>query len=120
MGKMSRDKGKRGERELASILREFGYKARRGQQYCGVNGDGDVVGLPGLHIECKRVESLRLYDAFAQSAADARAGEIPVVVHRRNHCPWVVIVGLEDFATIYREWEAGKGGGEDGKAICER
>lgn len=35
----SRNKGKNGELELASILREYGYNARRGQQYCGANGD---------------------------------------------------------------------------------
>lgn len=113
MGKTSRDKGKRGERELASILREFGYDARRGQQYCGVSGDADVVGLPRVHIECKRVESLRLYDALAQSTADAKDDEIPIVAHRRNNCPWVVVVRLEDFMEIYREWEAGRGDEDD-------
>ena len=54
----SNNKGKNGERELATILREYGYDSRRGQQYCGSNGDADVVGLPGVHIECKRVERL--------------------------------------------------------------
>ena len=48
----SRNKGAAGEREVAGILRGYGYKkARRGQQYCGSNGDADVVGLPGIHIE---------------------------------------------------------------------
>ena len=38
----SRDKGKRGERELAAILKEYGYcEARRGQQYCGADGSAD-------------------------------------------------------------------------------
>jgi hypothetical protein len=31
----SRTKGKRGEREFASLLREHGFDARRGQQFCG-------------------------------------------------------------------------------------
>lgn len=35
MGKTQREKGKRGERELAGVFREYGYDARRGQQYCG-------------------------------------------------------------------------------------
>ena len=52
MGKSQREKGKRGERELAGILRENGYECRRGQQYCGAAGDADVVGLSGIHIEC--------------------------------------------------------------------
>lgn len=52
----SNQKGKKGERELAAILKSYGYEdSRRGQQYCGSNGDADVVGLPGIHIECKRV-----------------------------------------------------------------
>lgn len=37
----SRAKGAKGERELASILRDYGYEARRGQQYSGANGDAD-------------------------------------------------------------------------------
>ena len=68
MGKTSRNKGKVGERELAKKLRELGFDARRGQQFCGANGDADVVGLPNIHIECKRVEALRLYDALRDKA----------------------------------------------------
>ena len=56
----SRNKGKVGELELAHILGQYGFTVRRGQQYCGANGDADVVGLPLLHIECKRVENLNL------------------------------------------------------------
>ena len=108
MGKMSREKGKRGERELASKLRGYGYDCRRGQQYCGANGDADVIGLPGLHIECKRTERLDLYGALAQAKADAREGEIPIVAHRKNDCEWVMIVPLSGFMELYREWEAGK------------
>ena len=32
----SRQKGKRGELELAKVLREHGYETRRGQQYSGL------------------------------------------------------------------------------------
>lgn len=102
-GKASRDKGKRGERELAKALRAYGYDAKRGQQYCGANGDADVIGLPGIHIECKRVERLNLYDAMAQSKSDTREGEMPVVMHRKNHCDWLVTLSLDDFMNLYRE-----------------
>lgn len=105
----SREKGKRGERELASILKEYGYDARRSQQYCGINGDADVVGLPHTHIEVKRVERLNLEDAMAQSKRDAKEGEIPTVFHRKNHCEWLVTLSLKDFMELYREWEAGNG-----------
>lgn len=103
----SRNKGARGERELARKLREYGYGCRRGQQYCGANGDADVVGLDGIHIECKRVEKLNLYDAMAQAEADARGGELPVVMHRKNNCEWLVTMPLDQWIELYREWEAG-------------
>lgn len=98
----SKRKGKTGEIEVAHILKDHGYDARRSQQFCGANGDADVVGLPGVHIEVKRTESLHLYPALEQAAADARENETPVVFHRRNHKSWVVIMELEDFLELYK------------------
>lgn len=100
----SREKGKRGERELASTLREYGYETRRGEQYSGANGDADVVGLPGIHIECKRVERLNIEDAMAQSKHDARRDEIPVVMHRKNDCEWLVTMQLSQWIELYRDY----------------
>lgn len=107
MGKSQRDKGKRGEREWVSICRENGYDCRRGQQYCGTNGDADVIGLPGVHIEVKRVERLNIETAMSQARRDARPGEIPIVAHRRNNCEWLVTMLADDWFSLYREWEAG-------------
>lgn len=104
MAKNSREKGKKGELELAKILREHGYSARRGQQYCGSNGDADVVGLPYLHIECKRVERLNLDSAMGQARGDARDAEKPCVMHRKNREPWKVTMLLDDWIELYREW----------------
>lgn len=104
----SKKKGARGERELSKILRDYGYNTRRGQQYCGANGDADVVGLPGIHIECKRVEKLNLLDAMGQAVHDAAAGLLPTVFHRRDRCEWLVTMRLTDWMQIYREWEAGR------------
>ena len=99
----SQQKGARGERELASKLRDYGYETRRGQQYCGANGDADVVGLPGIHIECKRVEHLNLYDAMSQSRRDAKPEETPVVMHRKNDCEWLVTMRLSDWIRMYSD-----------------
>ena len=104
----SRRKGKRGELELCRKLREYGYSCSRSVQYCGANGDADVVGLPGIHIECKRVERLNLAEAMHQAERDARPGELPAVFHRRNGEPWLVTMPLEKWIEIYREWEAGR------------
>lgn len=98
----SRRKGAEGERELSRALREYGYQCRRGQQFCGANGDADVVGLPGVHIECKRVERLDLYGAMAQSISDAKNGEMPTVFHRKNNCKWLVTMHLDDFMKVYK------------------
>lgn len=100
----SKQKGNRGERELAALLRDYGYTARRGQQYCGTSGEADVIGLPGIHIEVKRVEKLNIHEAMRQSIRDARQGELPVVMHRRNRTPWLVTLVLDDFISMYREW----------------
>lgn len=96
-----RAKGKRAENELANVLKRHGYEARRGQQYSGANGDADVIGVPGLHIECKRVEKLNLDAAMEQSKRDAREGEIPVVIHRKSRQEWRITMTLEDFLRIY-------------------
>lgn len=101
----SRQKGAKGERELASILKGYGYPCRRGQQYCGANGDADVVGLPEIHIECKRVERLNLYEAVDQSKRDAKKEELPAVFHRKNRCEWLVTMPLEDWMKLYKEFE---------------
>lgn len=105
----SKSKGARGEREVASLLRGYGYKCRRGQQYCGANGDADVVGLPGIHIEVKRREKLNIYDAVDQAKRDSRATELPTVIHRKNDAEWLVTMPLKDWIKIYREYEAGGG-----------
>ncbi|MDU4480274.1 hypothetical protein [Clostridium sp.] len=99
----SKQKGARGERELSSKLKEYGYSTRRGQQYCGANGDADVVGLPGIHIECKRVEKLKIYDAISQAKADAKENELPTVFHRKNNSEWLVTMTLDDWMKIYKQ-----------------
>ena len=103
----SRAKGKRAELELAKKLREYGYDCRRGVQYSGANGDADVVGLPGIHIECKRVERLDIVKAMEQSDRDARPGELPVVMHRKNNCIWLVTSQWrwQDQAGAHESWK---------------
>lgn len=108
----SRQKGAEGERELSKMLRDYGYETRRGQQYSGADGSADVVGLPGIHIECKRVERLDLYGAVGQSVRDsAAAGDphpLPAVFHRRNRADWLVTMRLGDWIKLYQAWERGQ------------
>lgn len=98
MGKSQREKGKRGEREVKDILRKRGWsEARRGQQYAGSPDSPDVIGIPGIHFEIKRVERLDLGAAIKQSKDDSADNEVPVVAHRKSGEPWYVTLSLEDF-----------------------
>ena len=103
MGRSQREKGKRGERLLVLALREEGYDCRRTSQYCGKSGDAsDVVGLPGIHIECKFVERLNVREALRQAQRDAKTGLLPGVFHKTSNAEWLVTMSLSDFMRVYR------------------
>lgn len=108
----SKQKGARFERQLAGLLREYGYDCRRTVQYCGKTGEAaDIVGLPGLHVEAKHQERMYLYDWMAQAVRDAKNG-FPAVFHKKNNADILVTMRLADFMEIYREYEAGLREGE--------
>lgn len=100
----SKQKGARFERTLASIFRDNGFEARRTAQYCGNTGDAsDVVGLPGIHIEAKHQETMRLYDWMEQAKRDAEGnGNIPAVFHKKNKAEILVTMTLDDWLTLYK------------------
>jgi hypothetical protein len=110
----SRNKGKVGEREFASLLREHGYDARRGQQFSGSPDSPDVVSeaLAWLHVEVKRVQSLNLTDACVQAERDQTKSGLTkklawIVAHRRNHAPWFITMRAEFFFDLIRQFEPG-------------
>jgi Holliday junction resolvase len=111
MSAASRNKGQRGERELARRLTAEGFPATRGVQYHGGADSPDVrcTSLPGIHWEVKRTERLRLYEALAQARHDA-GGKLPVVAHRANNAPWVAILSFTDLLAVLRESDCCKGG----------
>lgn len=69
-GKSSQRKGANGERELAALLREHGYPVERGGSL-SFGEVPDLTGLPGVHIEVKRVERLNVPEAMKQAMRDA-------------------------------------------------
>ena len=69
----------------------------------GLEGE-DVVGLDYIHIECKRVQNLNLYDAMEQSKRDSKEGQSPAVFHRKNNKKWLVTMELDDWIKIYNEY----------------
>ena len=102
----SRDKGKRGELELAHFLTDNGFPAHRGQQFAGGGDSPDVV-CPALpfHIECKRVEAGNPYDWLAQATRDATGtGKTPVVFHRRNERQWIAVIQATDLLELVKKY----------------
>ena len=112
-GRKSQRKGRAGELELAAILQSCGYPVKPGQAVSYGNTP-DLSGLPGVHIECKRVERLDLGAAMAQAVHDAEKFHdgAPAVFHRRNRQPWLVTMRLLDFLALYSRAEPDKSGKE--------
>lgn len=100
----SKQKGKKGELEFSNLCKKHGFKTRRSQQYAGINGDADIVGLNGVHVEVKRVERLNLNKAMKQSIDDSKEGEIPIVAHRKNREKWKITMLADDWVKLYRAW----------------
>ncbi len=104
MGRSSQQKGRRGEVELANLIRDtWGYEVKRGQVF---NHQSDIIGLKGIHFEVKRVEKLNIHKAMEQAREEAkkrRDGE-PCVFHRINREGWLVTMDLETFMDMYGAW----------------
>ena len=103
VGASSQRKGAAGERELAAVLTRYGYEIKRGGSL-SFGEVPDLVGLPGVHIECKRVERLNVPEAMRQAVTDSQRFKdgMPALFHRRNRQPWLVTLRLEDFMQLYR------------------
>ena len=103
-GRSSQRKGADGERELAALFREYGYPVERGGSL-SFGEVPDLTGLPGVHIECKRAEQLRVYDWMAQAERDSERFHdgLPAVFHRRNRQEWLVTMRLRDWLEMYQK-----------------
>lgn len=102
----SKQKGGRGEREWAQVLRDAGLDAYRGQQFAGGIDSPDVVcdSLPSMHFEVKRVERLNIENAMTQAIKDC-AWKIPVVAHRKNKNDWLVTMRASDWIGMAKVYE---------------
>lgn len=101
-GKMGRDKGVRGEREIADRFIEIMESEEKKLWVKGHSeevkrntlqsdrGGFDLVGIPGLAIEIKRCETLQLGAWWQQCQQQATNGLMPVLFYRQNRQPWKV------------------------------
>ena len=103
-----KQKGKRGELEVAELIRKYGFAARRGQQFKGGPDSPDVIhDMDGFHVEVKRTETISPYVALGQAESDAGRGEVPVVFHRKNNRGWLVLLKADDFLSLVAQAKAG-------------
>lgn len=102
-GRSSQRKGAQAERELAALLSEYGFNTKRGGTSFGTIPD--IIGLPDIHVEVKRVERLNISEAMQQSIKDAARFKdgFPALFHRKNREPWLVTMRLEDWMQLYKK-----------------
>lgn len=114
MGAKSQRKGRAAELELSRILQGHGYNVEPGRAL-SYGEVPDLSGLPGVHIECKRAETLRLSEWMAQAERDAqRFGDgLPAVFHRRNREGWRVTMPLGDWLQLYERAKTNDIGKDD-------
>lgn len=103
------------ERQIANLLRDhYGYETRRGVQFRGGQEEADVVGLPGIHIECKfyaEVTRAELEIWMKQSEKDARYDEYPAVIYKQKRRHGInVMMRTRDFIAMTTGAEVHSGG----------
>lgn len=103
MGKMSRDKGARGEREIANILKAAGIPAMRSQQHKGAADAADeTTYLDDLfYLEVKRTEKLSLYPVMKIAKDEAGEDKTPLILHRKNQEKWLAIMEFDALIGIF-------------------
>ena len=91
----SRDKGKRGERELANLLQDhLGEIVTRNLNQS--RDGGHDLNIKGIALEVKRREELALLEWWGQTLDQAGELRVPVLAYRASRRPWrFVIAGVD-------------------------
>jgi Holliday junction resolvase len=93
-------KGDNFERQVAALLSEsLGLDAQR-VLLSGQRGEGDIQGVPFVHIECKRQEQTRLSQWFDHEQHKAN-GKPLVIVHKKSREPIMVTMILDDWIELF-------------------
>ena len=100
MSKFSKNKGKRGEREVVLLLQEVVNRvyAKYGVEPVKLErnlmqshrGGYDIVGLPWLALEVKFVEQFQINQWWKQTVQQAGEGQEPVLFYRKSRVQWRV------------------------------
>ena len=90
----------------AFVVSGVGFSAKVGNTVgrvllSGQRGEGDVQGVPGLHIECKRQEQTRLQEWFEHERPKADGNPL-AIIHKKNRGPIMVTMLLDDWLDLFR------------------
>lgn len=94
-------KGKEGELKLMHFLNNHGLNVKRG--YVWLN-QSDLIGLDGIHVECKAVEALNVRKALQQAIEESKKKKdgLPTVFWKKSRREWVTVMRTEDWITLYK------------------
>lgn len=101
-GKSQQRKGRNGELEIVKIFQAHGIDAQPGRAV-SFGSTPDMLNIPGVHPEVKRVERLNVTEAMNQAIRDSEKFHdgTPVLFHRRNRQEWLCTMRLTDWMNLY-------------------
>ena len=111
----SRTKGASGERQACRALEEalelpYGCLCRNVSEQARGGKFGDVLGIPGVHIEVKWCKVIHITRWLEQAESDCSPEDIPVIVYRVDgDTAWRVHYRLRDTMELMRRVLAVKG-----------
>ena len=95
-------KGSDFERAVAKVLTDcLGTDVQR-VLLSGVRGEGDIQGIPAVHIECKRREQTRINEWYEHERGKAN-GKPMAIIHKKSREPIFVTMTLDDWMSLFRE-----------------
>lgn len=105
VSRRERDKGRRGEREVAVLYESHGLEVR------GLEASGDHLVVCGessglvIHSETKRQETARPWLWWEQASSETEPGAMTVVHFRRSRSPWLALVDAAAFVELVARLE---------------
>jgi Holliday junction resolvase len=103
-------KGDNFERQVAGLLADhLGLEIQR-VLLSGQRGEGDIEGIPAVHIECKRQEQTRLSQWFEKEQPKANGKQL-AIFHKKSREPIMVTMLFKDWIELFREMLKGRSTG---------
>ena len=109
MGKASREKGKRGEREACDVLRPIFPEVRRRamQARSGASDGADLENTGRYHVEVGVGKSISAHAKWSQAYEDSALLHTSIALTRKDRGPWLVTMEAGAWVELVRKATAG-------------